>query len=175
MKRIIALLILTALVFSLASCGGANENTESSVEPVTTAASEAATEAETEGAPDFDAMAEELKAQIVGSWTFYNRMYKTTSNHLVFNEDGTGSYQGGVAEDGKYEHDYTFTYTISVDYSEYSDKYFTNTLTVNYNETGETEKRALSFLEDGTMMLGQIENWIIQYDEYIREENVPQS
>ena len=175
MKRILALLIAAALLFSLAACGGSGKNGDTT----DGGGSEAGTAQDTTSAAAGTADTEEEKAvlqeQIVGNWTFYNWMYKTTSNHLVFNADGTGSYQGGVVEDGKYEYDYTFTYTISVEPNENLPNMVNNKLHIQYNEVDDSEDRLLSFI-DGKMYLayGDSNHWIIQYDEYTREEDIPQ-
>ena len=111
MKKIITAITALALILALTAvftaCGQTNEDKKDPAKADT-----AATAAVTEAAEDFDAeaIAADLQKQIVGNWTYYNWLYKTTSNHLVFNDDGTGSYQGGVVENGKYEFDYTFTY-----------------------------------------------------------------
>ncbi len=90
-----------------------------------------------------------MQNQLVGNWTHYNWIYNSTSNHLVFNADGTGSYQGGVVEDGKYEFDYTFTYTITIAEKGDKYKYTVNQLTIQYNEVDDSETRDFRFL--GTM------------------------
>ncbi len=185
MKKIIILLIAASLVFSLASCGETASDVKEDGEEVNTSAetqreTEEATEEVTDTAsdvtdntePDFEGLSKQLKDQLVGNWTFYNRMYQTTSNHLVFNADGTGSYQGGVIEDGKYEFDYTFTYTISFEQNEDNSEYYSAMLTVQYNEIDDSETRQFFFWDDGSLHLPYGDKWIIQYDEYVREESV---
>ena len=116
----------------------------------------------------------ELQNQLVGNWTHYNWMYESTSNHLVFKADGTGSYQGGVVEEGKYEFDYTFTYTITIEEEGDKYKYTVNRLTVKYNEVDDSETRDFRSLDTGALYLVYADHQIIQFDDYIREENVPQ-
>lgn len=177
MKRFFTLFIAAALILPFAACSSGkteskSENSEAVPETVQSTA------AKTQGATEFDSEAAkaELQEQIVGNWTFYNWMLKTTSNHLIFNADGTGSYQGGVVEDGNYEFDYTFTYEISVEKT--SEKYtpgIKNTITIRYNEIDESETREFKFYDDGRLNLVNTDNQIIQFDEYTREENIPTS
>ena len=178
MKKVFALLITVVLILSLAACGNSGSDSNGENGSVNPTAAVTPTVKETAAATefDYDAKAQELREQIAGNWTFYNWMYKTTSNHLIFNADGTGSYQGGVVEDGKYEMDYTFTYTISVEPNEKFSDMIDSTVHVHYNEIDETEDRPISFI-DGKLHLGYSDGgiWIIQYDEYTREEDIPQS
>lgn len=102
-------------------------------------------------------------------------MYDSASNHLVFNADGTGSYQGGVYDEGKYEFDYTFTYTITIEEEGDKYKYTVNRLNIKYNEVDDSETRDFRFLDNGILYLVYADHQIIQYDEYTREENIPQS
>ena len=151
MKKILALLLTAALLLSLAACGKDKQKEENNAAAIT-----------------------ELQNQLVGNWTHYNWIYNSTSNHLVFNADGTGSYQGGVVEDGKYEFDYTFTYTITIAEKGDKYKYTVNQLTIQYNEVDDSETRDFRFLDTGALYLVYADHQIIQFDDYIREEDIPQ-
>lgn len=165
---IVTAALVAALLLTFTACGEKSDDNSSS-DSKKTEQTEALTEEPTQSE---EAVIKELQDELVGNWTFYNFIYKETSNHLVFNADGTGSYQGGVVENGQYEYDYTFTYTISLEPNKYATNGFDNTLHIKYNEIDDSEDRKLSFIE-GKLYLAYGDHTIIQYDEYTREEDVP--
>ena len=97
MKKLFAFLTVTALLLSLAACGGAgkSDSSESDKKDNVTATQQNNGETEnvpdesTSGQPDIEAIAETAKAKLIGK---YN-MSGVDDISLVFNEDGTGEYK----------------------------------------------------------------------------------
>lgn len=173
-KRIITLIafvMIALFALTFTACGDGDKAADAT--DASQAVTEKPTEAPTEGF-DAEAAAAEAQKQLIGSWTFYNRIYKEAYESLVFNADGTGSYQGGTRENDKYEKDYTFTYTVT---TEPPEKHFNavNVLTIKYNEVDETEVRHFGFYDDGMLFLNYVDydHSLITFDEYIRVEDVP--
>lgn len=48
-------------------------------------------------------------------------------------------------------------------------------LNIKYNEVDDSETRDFRFLDNGILYLVYADHQIIQYDEYTREENIPES
>lgn len=156
MKRLFVLLIAAALLLSLVACSSSDSNkkTDAGSQASTTEATQTAeaTEAVTEEATqapeatevDDDALVEETKAKMVGSWS-YTGMEDYV--RLTFNEDGTGSYKGPDEE-------FTFTYSIAAVHKTFNngEPYIDKTMTVNYS-TGESEEIVIDFLQEGTEQL----------------------
>ena len=106
MKKLLALLIVTALVLSLAACGDAGKNDPSEPDTKETFTdapqSDEVTDEPTTEQPDDTGRAEEGRSKILGTWT----MNGVEEISLTFNEDGTGEY--------KYLDIKTVTFTYSV-------------------------------------------------------------
>ena len=148
MKKLFAILLVTASLLSLAACGGSDNSSQGKPDMSSTAAEAPQSEAEPEAVPaeetpeplDDEALAEAEKAKLIGDWT----MNGVEEIGLTFNEDGTGVYHF------LNEKIITFTYLVCVSHREYNigapyDDYL---LKMNY-DTGEVED-IIFFFNDET-------------------------
>ena len=178
MKKILALLIASALILSLAACAASGRNdtagaddetdhTETEAPAEAPQAGEAAEEAaglpgtveaageaagtQETGPEDDAAAAEALKETILGDWVYPGGGYEL--EHLTFNADGTGTYTG--LEDRQY----SFTYDVMLDHRTYGngEAYTENMLRMAY-DTGETEDIIFFFNDSGQMVFHDSEN-----------------
>lgn len=147
MKKVFVLLLATALLLSLAACGGSGKNSSSNSGVNNTAAEapqieekpEAAPAEETPEPPDDEALAEAERAKLVGEWN----MNGVDQIGLTFNADGTGTYH---FLDEKIV---TFTYLVSVSHRAYNNgaPYDDYMLKMTYG-TGEVEDIIFFFNEE---------------------------
>ena len=171
MKKIIVLLLIPALVFSLTACGGKGTDDKSvsggNSETETTSAQTTLPEEETEPAePDDDSLIAADKDLLVGSWNFSG----IDAVKLVFNADGTGSY---TSFNGK---DLTFTYTVTIKHDAYAngEAFLYHVIGIAY-DTGETEEITFDFRGDAKdhMVFRNGDNTsgysgVINYDEWMK-------
>ena len=170
MKKLFAVLLAAALLFTFAACGA-----ESADVPDTSAATEqipAPTKAaeETSAASGDFALIGEIKTQLVGDWKY--SAYDGVK--LTFRDNGTGSYLG---LDGA---ERSFLYFVTVSHETYANgaEYINNVLKVAYNN-GTSEEIAVDFPEEGgtKLILHSLEengytggySGVIDFDEWTKE------
>ena len=168
MKKLFALLIVAAMVLSLAACGGSEkpgpaepDTKDAAAEaPQSGEATDAATDEPTDAAPDDTARAAAGKEKIAGEWT----MNGVNDISLVFNEDGTGAYNFLT------EKNVTFTYLVYIS-PELSEDECMIKLTC---DTGEVEDFRFFFNRDtGHLCFHSGEgggyHGVLEYDEWTRK------
>ena len=174
MKRLFAILIVTALLLSLAACGGSGTNSRPEPDMSGGAAAPvpqadegpgAASAEETPEPPDDDALAEAEKAKLIGEWT----MEGVNEIALTFREDGTGAYRFLS------EKTVAFTYLVTVSHREFANgaPYDVFLLKMSY-DTGETEDILFFFNDEtGHLAFHNSENGgyngVIDYAEWTRK------
>ena len=155
MKKLLAFLIVSALVFTLAACGGAGKDNVTDPPADDTASVPTQTDdADVTGDEEQndDAAAEELKNQLIGEWGFPGD--ETDIEHLTFGADGTGTYRSVITDKN-----YTFNYVVYIDHREYNngEPYTESMLRMEY-DNGETEDIIFFFTESGKLAFHNADN-----------------
>ena len=148
MKALVNLFAAALLALALAGCGSSNGGDANAPKQDTTQPEQtqpADTQETTDAQPTDEELAAREVANLAGTWGHRS----LTDERLVFNPDGTGTYQG------IFDKDFTFTYTVTVEHRTYNngEVYDSNILTITF-DNGVTEQILYFYQDDAHTKIG---------------------
>ena len=180
MKRSILLFVIVMIIVFLSACGNPGSSSEaeenktqeenSTVAQTNDSSQTESTQVEEtyetvqETTLDCERLIEANRSELVHSWTQKEKSSGDTSESLIFNSDGTGSYKG---VDNK---NYTFTYKISITPSKDDAYEADQKIIIKYNEIDDSETRDFHFSEFGVLYLNFSDHNVIAFDKYVTDD-----
>ncbi len=162
MKRLLTVFIMMLMILCLAGCGNKKEEEVPVEEPT----QEVVVEEPVEETVSDEDLAASLSSDLVGTWNYSN----IEQEKLVFNNDGTGTYNSINGDD------LTFNYKVTIEHRTFAngDPYDSYILNMDFSN-GEKEQNIFWFQNDEHNMfaLHNYEdggyNGVLQFNEYAKK------